>query len=125
MKGNECKELSIQIPYSTSIGQGFVIKHYGTIVIAPQARIGNNVTILQGVTIGKSHIGDRTGWPTIKDDCIIFAGAKIIGNITIGQGCVVGANAVVIKDVPDNSIVAGVPANVVGINNGEWQSILM
>lgn len=125
MYEHKCVKCGIQLPYSTEIGDGLCFKHYGGIVIAPQSRIGKNAIILHGVTIGKSHMGNRKGWPTIGDNCIIFAGAKIIGNIVVGDNCVIGTNAVVLNDVPNNAIVAGVPAKIIGYNKGEYQSLLI
>lgn len=91
--------------------------HFGTIVIANCAVIGKNVSIYQGVTIGRKFAGSRAGVPTIGNRVVIFAGAKIVGDITIGDNAVIGANAVVVEDVPANSVVVGVPAKVVSNNS--------
>lgn len=79
------------------------------IIINPLAKIGANCTLFHDVTIG---VG-RGGTPTIGDNCIIYPGAKIFGKIMIGNNVVIGANSVVNKDVPDNAIVAGVPARII------------
>lgn len=88
----------------------------GGIIISQHAKIGNNCTIYHQVTIGSKD--DKTA-PTIKDNCTIYPGAKIIGNITIGNNCIIGANSVVTKSFEDNTIIAGIPAKEikkVGIN---------
>lgn len=94
----------------TRVGRGLLFMHFGGIVVSKDAVIGNNVTIYQGVTIGKS--GDDRA-PVIGDGCTIFAGAKVIGHITLGKNVTVGANAVVLQDCPDNAVVAGIPARVI------------
>ena len=74
---------------------------------------------MQQVTIGSSRGGNKEGYPTIGNRCFIAAGAKIIGNVTIGDDVVVGANAVVTKDIPSGSVVGGVPAKIIGNNGAE------
>lgn len=107
-----CQRTSgIQIGLGADIGGGLGFTHYSCIVIHPQTKIGENCTILQGVTIGRNDF-DVSGVPTIGNHVIIYAGAKIFGNIRIGNNVVIGANAVVSKDIPDNCIVAGVPAKI-------------
>lgn len=100
------------VPYTASIGKGSRFA-YGAIgvVLHESSQIGRNVIIGQGVTVGRQL--DPSGVPRIGDDVYISAGARILGDITIGNNVIVGANAVVINDVPDNSIVAGVPAKVI------------
>ena len=95
----------IEIPRVTQIGAGFYIGHSGGIVISGLARIGENVNISHQVTIGLAGKGDKRGVPTIGDNVYIAPGAKIFGKITIGNNVSIGANAVVHKDIPDNSIV--------------------
>lgn len=118
----------IQVPIGTNIGEGLNFFHHGCVVIAKSAIIGNNVSIHQGVTIGRVFSGRYAGVPTIGDNVVIFAGAKILGNIKIGDGAVVGANAVVVKDVPANTVVAGVPAKIISEDsnrcfNKEWGEV--
>ncbi len=97
---------------STAIGKGSRLAYGGIgVVVHARARIGRNVTIAQGVTIGGRSRSAEV--PVIEDDVYLAAGSKILGAITIGAGSVVGANAVVIQDVPPRSIVAGVPARVI------------
>ncbi len=108
----------IQIPIRTKIGGGLKISHYSGIVINADAKIGECLHIYQGVTIGSSF-GPRGGIPVIGDNVILCAGCKVVGNVHIGNNVVVGANAVVIRDVPDNSVVVGVPAKVVSQKGNE------
>lgn len=100
------------VPYTCKIGNGSKFA-YGAIgvVLHSRAVIGDRVIIGQGVTIGRQL--DPDGVPTVGDDVYISAGARILGGIKIGNNVIIGANAVVIRDVPDNSVVAGVPAKVI------------
>jgi len=95
----------IHLPHKTTIGYGLLICHFGGIVISPKAVIGNNCNISHGVTIGKGGRGLNSGVPKIEDNVYIGPGATIIGNITIGSNSAIGANAVVSKDVPENSTI--------------------
>lgn len=81
--------------------------HMIGIVINPDARIGKNVTIFQQVTIGDSEVGDKLGSPIIGNGVLLGAGCKIIGPVSVGDNAVIGANAVVTKDVPSNVTVVG------------------
>lgn len=103
----------ISIPYNTAIGPGFYIGHFGGIVVNKETVIGCNCNISQGVTIGQLNRGPRQGVPEIGDEVYIGPGAKIIGQIKIGKGCAIGANAVVTHDLPDNAVAVGVPARVI------------
>ena len=105
----------IQISRHAKIGKGFYIGHYGTIVVSGKAVIGENVNISHGVTIGASNRGVNKGVPTIGNFVYIGPGAKIFGNIKIGNNVAIGANAVVTKDVPDNACVGGIPANIINM----------
>ena len=97
------------IPLNCKIGGGLMIPHPNGIVIHPDARIGPNCLILQQVTIGTgSH-----GTPTIMGHVDMGAGAKVLGNVTLHEHCVIGANAVVLKDVPPGATAVGVPARIV------------
>lgn len=100
------------VPYSTKIGKGSKFA-YGAIgvVLHSKTTIGNKVIIGQGVTIGRQL--DPDGVPKIGNNVYISAGARILGDITIGDNVIIGANAVVIKDVPNNCVVAGVPAKII------------
>ena len=109
----------MSIPFVTKIGRGFYIGHFGCIVVSPHSEIGNNVNISQGVTIGGTYRGDKAGYPVIGDEVYIGPGAKIIGAIHIGNNVAIGANAVVTHDVPDNSVVGGVPARVISMKGAQ------
>lgn len=101
------------LPYQITMGRRCKIGHRGIgVVINKDAKIGNNVLIRAHVTIGKKD--PDTPAPKIGNNVILGDGAKIIGDITIGNGVIVGANAVVVKNVEDNMIVGGVPAKVIG-----------
>jgi serine O-acetyltransferase len=104
--------MGISIPPSTRIGSGFYIGHFGGIVVNHRAVIGRNCNISQGVTIGQANRGRNKGYPTLGDNVYIGPGAKIVGNVRVGNNVAIGANSVVTRDVPDDSVVAGVPARV-------------
>jgi serine O-acetyltransferase len=97
----------------TKIGYGLYFPHPFCIVINQKAKIGNNCTIFQGVTIGTVR---GKGVPVIGNNVVIAAGAKIVGKVNIGNNVMVGANAVVTKDIPDNATVVGIPARIVNYN---------
>jgi len=100
------------IPMSVEIGEGTTLGYGGLgIVLHARCRIGANVLIAQQVTIGGRW--PREGVPVIEDGVSIGAGAKILGPIRVGAGSRVGANAVVLKDVPPRAVVAGVPAKII------------
>jgi len=103
----------IEIRPETKIGKGFYIGHWGGIVINDNVKIGMNCNISQGVTIGSANRGKKIGVPVIGDNVYIGPGAKIFGKISIGSNVAIGANAVVINDVPDNMVVGGIPAKVI------------
>jgi serine O-acetyltransferase len=83
------------------------------VVIGETAEIGNNVTLYHGVTLGGVALEKGKRHPTLEDDVVVGAGAKVLGNIVIGRGSRIGANAVVVKSVPPNSVVVGVPGQIV------------
>jgi len=107
-------KFGIEIFPGTDIGPGLYIGHFGTIIISGGCRIGANCNLSQGVTLGVKAGGSHPGFPVIGNNVYIGPGAKIIGGITIGDNCVIGANSVVTKDFPPNSVIAGVPAKVIG-----------
>ncbi|HBK68876.1 MAG TPA: serine O-acetyltransferase [Firmicutes bacterium] len=103
----------IEIHPGAKIGKGLFIDHGMGVVIGETAEIGDNVTIYQGVTLGGTGKEKGKRHPTVGDNVIIAAGAKVLGSITIGENAKIGAGAVVIKSVPANSTVVGVPGRVV------------
>lgn len=109
---------SIDIHPGATIGKEFFIDHGIGVVIGETAEIGDNVTIYQGVTLGGVSTERGKRHPTVGNNVVIGAGAKILGPITIGDNVRIGSNSVVTKDVPDNSVVVGVPGRIVS-RNGE------
>lgn len=103
---------SFDISYRAEILPGFAIGHWGYIVIQASTVIGSNCFVRPGVVMGKKSVYEG-GSQIIGDNVEFGAGAKCIGQITIGNDVTIGANAVVTKDVPDNCVVAGVPARIV------------
>ena len=102
----------VEIFYSADIGKGFKINHGVGTVIGARCKIGDNCMIHQNCTIGDR----RGGRPTIGNNVIIYAGAMILGDISIGDNSIIGANSVVTKSCPPKSILVGSPAIIVGIN---------
>lgn len=102
----------IEIHPGAKIGKGFFIDHGMGVVIGETTIIGNNVTLFQGVTLGGTGKQRGKRHPTLGNNVVVGTGAKILGNIKIGDNVNVGANAVVIRDVPPNSTVVGVPGRV-------------
>src|SRR5512136_593459 len=102
----------IEIHPAATIGPGFFIDHGMGVVIGETAEIGANVTLYHGVTLGGTSWNKGKRHPTLEDDVVVGAGAKILGSITIGARTRVGANAVVVKNVPPDSVVVGIPGRV-------------
>jgi len=102
----------IEIHPGARIGKEFFIDHGMGVVIGETAIIGDNVLLYQGVTLGGTGLEKGKRHPTIGNNVVIGTGAKVLGNITIGDNSYIGANAVVIKDVPPNSTVVGVPGRI-------------
>jgi serine O-acetyltransferase len=103
----------IEIHPAAVIGEGFFIDHGMGVVIGETTEIGRNVTLYHGVTLGGVSMEKGKRHPTLQDGVVVGAGAKILGAITIGQGSRIGANAVVVKPVPPDSVVVGIPGQVV------------
>ncbi len=103
----------ISIPASCEIGEGLYIGHYGSIILAPEARVGHNCSLAQNVTIGMAGGGDERGAPTIGNRVFIGAHSVIVGRITVGDDAVVCAGSMVCRSVPARAVVMGNPARVV------------
>lgn len=103
----------IEIHPGAVIGKKFFIDHGMGVVIGETAEIGDNVTMYHGVTLGGTGKDKGKRHPTVEDDVVIGAGAKLLGPITIGAGAKIGANSVVLKDVPKTATVVGIPAKIV------------
>lgn len=106
---------SSYISLNAEIGSNLVFRHISGVVIGEGVKIGNNVVIYQQVTLGGQKVGDGKigNYPIIENNVTLFAGAKVLGAVVVGENSIVGANSVVIKDVPKNSVVAGAPAKVI------------
>ena len=102
----------IEIHPGARIGEGLFIDHGMGVVVGETAIIGDNVLIYQGVTLGGTGKERGKRHPTVGNNVVVGAGAKILGNITVGDNSYIGSNAVVIKDVPPNSTVVGVPGRI-------------
>lgn len=107
------RKTGIEIHPGAKIGKGFFIDHGNGVIIGETAVIGNNVTLYQGVTLGGTGKEHGKRHPTIGDNVMISAGAKILGSFTIGENSKIGAGSVVLSEVPPNSTVVGVPGRVV------------
>ncbi|MFX1329153.1 MAG: serine O-acetyltransferase [Promethearchaeota archaeon] len=103
----------IEIHPGADIGKDFFIDHGGGVVIGETAKIGDNVTIYQGVTLGGTMTDPVKRHPTLGNNVVVGTGAKLLGPITIGDNVKIGANSVVITDVPSNSVVVGVPGKII------------
>jgi len=102
----------IEIHPAARLGRGLFIDHGMGVVIGETAEVGENVTILQGVTLGGTSLKREKRHPTLGDNVVVGTGAAVIGAITIGAGSRIGAGSVVVRDVPANSVVVGVPGRV-------------
>lgn len=106
-------KLGISIAVNTKIGSGFYVGHFGGIVINGKSVIGRNCNVSQGVTLGQANRGKNKGYPVLGDNVYIGPGAKIVGAVKIGSNVAIGANCVVTRDIPDNSVVVGIPGKVI------------
>jgi serine O-acetyltransferase len=109
---------AIEIHPGAKIARRVFIDHGLGVVIGETAVVGNDVTMYQGVTLGGTGKEQGKRHPTIEDDVVIGSGAKVLGNITVGRNCRIGAGSVVLRNVPENSTVVGVPAHII-FRNGE------
>jgi serine O-acetyltransferase len=106
----------IEIHPGAKIGRGFFIDHGMGVVIGETAEVGENVTLYHGVTLGGTSWKKEKRHPTLGNNVVVGAGAKILGPIMVGDNTRVGANSVVVKDVPADSVVVGVPGRVLYLN---------
>ena len=109
---------AIEIHPGAEIARRLFIDHGLGVVIGETSIVGNDVTLYQGVTLGGTGKEHGKRHPTIEDDVVIGSGAKVLGNITVGRNCRIGAGSVVLRSVPENSTVVGVPAHII-FRNGE------
>jgi serine O-acetyltransferase len=114
----------VQIGLGAKIGPGLCVHNYGDIHIAHRCVIGKCFTINDGVSIMSKGPNDGWRFPVIGDRVYVASGAKILGGIKIGNNVVIGANSVVIRDVPDNVIVGGSPANIISSDIDSWRDHL-
>lgn len=107
----------IEIHPGATLGAGILIDHGMGVVIGETAELGDRITIYHGTTLGGTGKEKGKRHPTVGNNVVIGAGAKILGNISIGSNSKIGANSVVINDVPEGATVVGIPGRVVKINN--------
>lgn len=109
-------KFGIAIPEYTEIGPGLFINRFGGVMVNGDAVIGANFNITHGAMVGQLNRGPRRGSPVIGDRVFLASGAKVIGGITLGPECAIGANAVVTKDVPARAVVVGIPGKVISLD---------
>lgn len=108
----------IEIHPAATIGRRLFIDHGMGVVIGETAEVGDDITIYQAVTLGGTTLNKGKRHPTIRNGVVIGGGAKVLGNITVGENSRIGANSVVLRDVPDNSTIVGVPGHMI-FRNGK------
>jgi serine O-acetyltransferase len=118
-------EFGVDIHPAARLGHGIMLDHATGVVIGETAVVGNNVSILQSVTLGGTGKDEGDRHPKIGHGVLISAGAKILGNIRVGDGAKVGAGSVVLENVPAHTTVAGVPAKVVGRPSSDQPALEM
>ena len=111
------RKTGIEIHPGARIGKGLFIDHGSGVIIGETTIIGDNVTLYQGVTLGGTGKEKGKRHPTLKDNVMVSAGAKILGSFTIGENSKIGAGSVVLEEVPPNCTVVGVPGRVVRMGN--------
>ena len=111
------RKTGIEIHPGAQIGEGLFIDHGHGVVIGETAIIGDNVTLYQGVTLGGTGKEQGKRHPTLEDNVMVSAGAKILGSFTIGENSKIGAGSVVLEEVPPNCTVVGVPGRIVKMDN--------
>lgn len=117
MAFRRCRNVyGIELPYSVQLGRRVIVEHQGGIVIHGDSRIGDDSIIRQNCSIGIRHLDQPSAAPTIGRNVSIGAGSVIIGAVDVGDDCVIGANAVVLRDLPEGVTAVGVPALIVARN---------
>lgn len=111
------RKTGIEIHPGATIGKGLFIDHGSGVIIGETAELGDNVTLYQGVTLGGTGKEQGKRHPTLKDNVMVSAGAKVLGSFTIGENSKIGAGSVVLKEVPPNCTVVGVPGRIVKRDN--------
>lgn len=112
-----------EIHPAASIGEGLFIDHGMGVVIGETAELGRNVTLFQGVTLGGTGKERGKRHPTLGDNVMVGAGAKVLGSFTVGDNALIGSNAVVLQPLPPNSTAVGVPAEIVRLNGRRPQTL--
>lgn len=107
------RKTGIEIHPGATIGKGLFIDHGSGVIIGETAELGDNVTLYQGVTLGGTGKEQGKRHPTLRDNVMVSAGAKVLGSFTIGENSKIGAGSVVLKEVPPNCTVVGVPGRIV------------
>ena len=111
------RKTGIEIHPGATIGKGLFIDHGSGVIIGETAELGDNITLYQGVTLGGTGKEQGKRHPTLKDNVMVSAGAKVLGSFTIGENSKIGAGSVVLEEVPPNCTVVGVPGRVVKKGN--------
>ena len=111
------RKTGIEIHPGATIGKGLFIDHGSGVIIGETAELGDNVTLYQGVTLGGTGKEQGKRHPTLKDNVLVSAGAKVLGSFTIGENSKIGAGSVVLNEVPPNCTVVGVPGRIVKMGN--------
>ena len=119
------RKTGIEIHPGATIGRGLFIDHGSGVIIGETAEIGDNVTLYQGVTLGGTGKEQGKRHPTLKDNVMVSAGAKVLGSFTIWENSKIGAGSVVLKEVPPNCTVVGVPGRIVKMGDQKIQRLDM
>jgi serine O-acetyltransferase len=125
LQSRSSQVFQVDINPAARVGKGIMLDHGTGVVVGETAVIGDNVSILQGVTLGGTGKAEEDRHPKIGNHVLIGAGAKVIGNIKVGDCARIGAGSVVVKDVPPNVTVAGVPAKVIGAAGASQPAAVM
>lgn len=106
------RKYGVFLPYNAGFDSSLILRHPTSVIVGEGVELGKNVILFQNVTLGRSDT-NVPAYPSIGDNTIIYAGAVILGDIRVGHNCIVAANAVVTKDIPDSSVAVGVPAKII------------